>query len=109
MTLNLSMDSLAAAVNLLAAGSEKLASPAAAATDAASVLRRWFGVDFTILDGASGDVLYLATDQPCRDWTYRAELCQEVARRGQAEFIEEDHPLLMLAVPVNQGARSLVG
>ncbi len=109
MTLNLSMESFAAAVNSPAAGSEKQASPAAAATDAASTLRRWFGVDFTILDGGSGDVLHLASDQPCRDWSVRAELCQEVARRGQAEFIEEDHPLLLLAVPVHQGAVSLIG
>ena len=45
--------------------------------------RQWLGVDFTVIDGNSGEVLYLASDQPCRDWTGRAELCQEVARRGK--------------------------
>src|SRR5690606_30224218 len=67
-----------------------------------------FGVDFTMLDGNTGDVLYLASDQPCGDWSYRAELCREVARRGSPEVIEEDHPLLMLAFPLPSEGESLV-
>jgi hypothetical protein len=110
MTLNLIGDALAAAAASPPADArEAPARPAADAAETASMLRHWFGVDFTIIDGSSGNVLRVATDQPCQDWSYRAEVCQEVARRGQPEFIEEDHPLLMLAVPVPRGETGLVG
>ena len=47
-----------------------------------SLLERAYGVQFTILDGQSGEVLYAAPGQPSRDWGMRAEMCREVARRG---------------------------
>lgn len=70
------------------------------AAEASKSLERWFGVAFTFVNAATAEVLHVAADQPCRDWAYRAELCQQVAFRRQAEFIEEDHPLLMLALPI---------
>lgn len=65
-----------------------------------AVLDRVFGVRFSILDGLSGEVLLAAEDQPARDWALRGELCREVARRRQPEFIEEQSPLMVLAVPM---------
>ncbi|HEX5444466.1 MAG TPA: HD domain-containing phosphohydrolase [Pirellulales bacterium] len=87
-----------------------LAAPACA-RDAAAVagrLRDCLGVDFSVLEGATGDPVRLAADHRRMDWTTRAELCREVARRGQPEMIEEDDPWLLLAVPVPRGDETLV-
>ncbi len=59
-----------------------------------------FGVEFSLLDGNSGEVLQLAADHARLDWTLRGELCREVARRGSAEVIEDDDPLAILALPL---------
>jgi putative nucleotidyltransferase with HDIG domain len=64
------------------------------------LLRRAFGVELTILDGQSGEVLRAASGPPARDWTLRAELCREVARRGRPELIDEEDPFLVLALPL---------
>jgi len=64
------------------------------------VLQQGFGVDFAVLDGKTGEVLHAPGDQPARDWTARSELCREVARRGQAEFVDDEEPFLVLAIPV---------
>jgi HD-GYP domain-containing protein (c-di-GMP phosphodiesterase class II) len=58
-----------------------------------------FGFCFTILDGQSGRVVFEAPDQPACDWTLRGELCKEVARRGKPEFIDDEDPFLVLAIP----------
>ncbi|NQU22617.1 MAG: HD domain-containing protein, partial [Candidatus Nealsonbacteria bacterium] len=56
--------------------------------------------EWTIFNGDSGELLYVDTDQPPRDWTLQAELCREVARRGRPEFIDDQDPLLVLALPI---------
>ncbi|HEX7450035.1 MAG TPA: HD domain-containing phosphohydrolase [Pirellulales bacterium] len=81
------------------------------ARDAAAVagrLHECIGVDFSVLDGATGDLVRLAADHRRIDWASRAELCREVARRGQPEIIEDDDPWLLLAVPVPRGDETLV-
>jgi len=68
-----------------------------------SLLERTYGVEFTILDGASGELLHAAPGQPPRDWDARAEMCREVARRGTPEFLDDEDPLLTLALPLTDG------
>jgi putative nucleotidyltransferase with HDIG domain len=64
------------------------------------LLERGFGVQFTILDGQTGEVIHAAGDQPARDWALRAELCREVARRGRPEFIDDEDPFIAIALPL---------
>jgi hypothetical protein len=70
------------------------------AAHVASMLKRWLGAEFSIIDPDTTNVLLQAPDQPCTYWNGRSVLCQAVARRRRAEFIEEVHPLLLLAIPV---------
>ncbi len=66
----------------------------------AALLRAGFGASFAILDGENGELVHASADQPTRDWSLRAELCREVARRGRPELIEDEDPLVTLAVPI---------
>ncbi|MBI3837720.1 MAG: HD-GYP domain-containing protein [Planctomycetia bacterium] len=59
-----------------------------------------FAVEFDLVDGASGEPAYCAFDRTARDWSARGELCRAVARRGRAEFIEDDEPLVVMAIPI---------
>ena len=74
-----------------------------------SLVERTYGVEFTILDGASGEVLYAAPGQPPREWETRAEICREVARRGTPEFLDDEDPLVTMALPLTdaQGEQTL--
>jgi hypothetical protein len=36
---------------------------------------------------------------PSPDWAARAEVCREVSRRDRVEFLDEEAPLIVLAVP----------
>lgn len=63
-------------------------------------LRSWFASEFSVLDGQTGELLKQSPDHARMDWSVRAELAREAARRGQAEFIEEDDPWLLLALPI---------
>jgi len=67
---------------------------------AAEALRRALGIDFHLFDGASGDRLYASPEQPGCPRTAWGPLCVEVARRGQPEFLEEEPPFLVLALPL---------
>lgn len=77
------------------------------------LLDRVFGVEFTVVDGRTGQVLHEAVDQPASDWDARGELCRQVARRGLAEFLEEEDPFAVLALPIaglsDEGSRVVVG
>jgi hypothetical protein len=70
--------------------------------EAADVLRRGFGVRFNLADGESGELKYASPDQPARDWPMQAELCRQVARRGRPEFLEDESPFVVLALPLLQ-------
>ncbi len=63
------------------------------------LLGQGFGCRFTLLDGLTGDVLHPADDQPVCDWSARSELIREVARRGSPEFLDDEDPLIVLAIP----------
>ena len=65
-----------------------------------SLLERAFGVQFTILDGITGEVLFASPEQPPRDWGMRADICREIANRSHVEFIDDEDPLLTLALPL---------
>jgi len=68
-------------------------------TELGNLLQRGFGVPFAVLDGQSGEVLCQAADEPAGNGALRSELCREVARRGRLEFIEDEDPFLLLALP----------
>ncbi len=69
-------------------------------TAAVEMLRRAFGTEFHLIDGQTGEPLYVSPEQPACDWAMLAEMCREVLRRGRAEFLAEETPLLVLAVPL---------
>ena len=74
-----------------------------------AALRSWFGVEFGIFDGATGDVIETAAGQPNADIPLRSALCLAVAARRKVEIIEDEEPLLTLAVPLTRaGNDSLV-
>jgi hypothetical protein len=64
------------------------------------LLDRAFGVPFAIIDGESGRLLHVPPNQPAHDWSSRAELCRQVAERKRAEFLEEEDPFAVLAMPM---------
>jgi response regulator RpfG family c-di-GMP phosphodiesterase len=66
----------------------------------ATALNAWIGGEFSVLDGLTGEPLWLAESHSRSDWSLRAELCREVARRDEVEFIEEDDPVIVVAVPL---------
>jgi hypothetical protein len=74
--------------------------PGALSSDLKLLLERAYGMEFTILDGPTGELLDAAPGQPSRDWSTRAEVCREVARRGRPEFIDDEDPFLTLALPL---------
>jgi len=81
-------------------------------------LRHWFGREFSLLDGRSGDLLHCAVegsapgaaeswgDRGEHDWGTRGEVCREVSRRGRPEFIDEQGPFLLLALPIEDSQGS---
>jgi hypothetical protein len=69
-------------------------------SDVLAKLLEWFGVEFHLIDGDSGEPIHCSFDETACDWGARGLLCREVARRGQAEFIEDEEPLLRLAIPL---------
>ena len=73
-----------------------------------TALQRTVGTEVTLLDGTSGDVFQPASGPPARDWGLRGEMCREVARRGRPELIEEEDPLLVLAIPLSDDQRGCV-
>lgn len=67
-------------------------------------LENWFRAEFTLIDGAAGEILRLAGDHAGVDWSARVELAREVSRRQRVELIEEDEPWALLALPINHPA-----
>ena len=85
------------------------AGPRTALEKIAAALWQSFGVEFTLVDGGTGQVCRVAPESAGCDWSLRSELCREVARRNRAEFIEDDYPVLVLALPIPQaGAAPIV-
>jgi len=64
------------------------------------LLERAFGVPFCVLDGATGQMLYEAIGELPMDWALRSELCRQVAHSDAPEFIADEDPFLVLALPL---------
>ena len=64
------------------------------------LVRRAFGVEFSLVDGRTGEVVQRSDSQPEADWAFFDALCREVARRGRPELIQEEEPLAVLALPL---------
>ena len=69
--------------------------------DVAAILDRAFGVQFTLVDGVTAEVLGLDADQPAYPWWSRSRLCSEVARCGRARVLDDQDPFVVLAIPLD--------
>ena len=73
------------------------------------LLEDGLGTSVAIIDGLTGEVLVSPPDHPLRDWSVYGELCCEVARRQKPEYLGEEDPFLVFAVPfVDEKERPLV-
>jgi putative nucleotidyltransferase with HDIG domain len=81
------------------------ASPPAAQFDGLQrLLVRAFGTPFTLLDATTGDALFEPAGQPAGDPGMWAALAPDVARRGRPDFLDENDPLITLAIPLTDAA-----
>ena len=62
-------------------------------------LRRWFGVEFAVIDAETADVVSCPAGLAGGNWEVWAQLCRTVAERGRAEIIADEDPLYVLAIP----------
>jgi putative nucleotidyltransferase with HDIG domain len=67
-------------------------------------LHGWFAIDFHLVDGVTGEVIRLAPEQRGVDFTILAEICRAVHQRGQPEILDDEEPLLVLAIPIDAPA-----
>jgi putative nucleotidyltransferase with HDIG domain len=70
----------------------------------AGLLHQAFGIEFTILDGGSGDVLSPTAGAPACDWSMRGELCREISRRNRPELLDDEDPLVVWGIPLTTAA-----
>src|SRR5690606_9565167 len=89
----------------------KLDSPSERGTDLTALaeelsqsLRQWFGVELSISCTSAGHVLHRGRDQLAWQWPLRDTLLEQVDQRRRAEFIEEEGPFVVLALPQNHGS-----
>jgi putative nucleotidyltransferase with HDIG domain len=64
------------------------------------LLAQGFGVPLTLVDGETGAVASLSSAQPKGEVQNFPELCRAVSRGGRPEFIGEEDPLIVLALPI---------
>jgi len=65
-------------------------------------LRQYFGVDFSLLCGSTGDAIEIASDARGVDWSLRSSLCRVVAERQRPELLDERNQTLTLAIPLRR-------
>lgn len=70
------------------------------AQEASRRVEEAFGVEFSLVDGRSGEVVYSSPEQPGDEGQGWAELCRQVAERGGPELLADEPPLVVLAVPL---------
>src|SRR5215213_4138103 len=83
--------------------SRSIAAPISYAAEAQSLqkeLQRWFRVEFTIVDSLAGELL-LAGPPLATDLAVLGPICREVNQRQRSEFIQEEEPVILLAVPLH--------
>ncbi len=68
--------------------------------DAAELLQEAFDTEFALFDARSGECLTAPAIFEGGNWELLAETLREVGRRGRAEFIWENEPVLLLAIPI---------
>jgi putative nucleotidyltransferase with HDIG domain len=64
------------------------------------LLVRSFGSQFTLIDGETGEVISLSPEQPKGEGWNWSELCRTVSQSLHAEFLGEDDPFIVLALPI---------
>jgi len=69
-------------------------------TDVLDELSAHFRMDFSIFDGRTGQLLHQGGDGPPEDDALRAELIRTVANSKSPEFIGDEDPVLLLALPI---------
>ncbi len=70
-------------------------------TEAIELLREAFDADFALFDARTGNPLSMPTFLDGGNWDLLGETVREVGRRGRAEFIWENDPVLLLAIPIS--------
>jgi hypothetical protein len=65
-----------------------------------TLLKQGFGVQLTLVDGETGAMAFLSPEQPKGEAQNLAELCRAISRNGRPEFIGEEGPLIVLALPI---------
>lgn len=65
-------------------------------------LQESFDCDFALFDGSTGECLRSSFLSETGNWDLLTESIREVGRRGRAEFIWENEPIVLLAIPLNQ-------
>ncbi len=63
-------------------------------------LRQWFGLELSLLDGQTGAWLHRGQDQPLSHADWLAAPCCEAARIGKVEFVFDEDPCIVLAIPL---------
>lgn len=66
-------------------------------------LQETFDTGFALFDSKTGECLRPNFFSDDGNWDLLAESIREVGRRSQAEFIWENDPVVLLAIPLNQG------
>jgi HD-GYP domain-containing protein (c-di-GMP phosphodiesterase class II) len=61
---------------------------------------RAFDQPFSVVDGSTGQIVHAAADWLNCDFYGRLALCEEVARRGRPEILEDVSPLALLGIPL---------
>jgi HD-GYP domain-containing protein (c-di-GMP phosphodiesterase class II) len=85
------------------------AGSAPAARQAPKWVREAFGVELSLVDGRSGDLVHASPDQPGHNGQVWAELCRQIAERGRPDFLADEPPLVVLALPLPEaGGQVLV-
>ena len=84
--------------------SEALEQSPTAVLKAQGLLEQVFGAEFHFLSAETGETVCRSSSQPVDDLGVWSEICREVARRRQPEFIACEGPFLLLAIPLQSSA-----
>jgi putative nucleotidyltransferase with HDIG domain len=72
-------------------------------SDIKKLLKRSFRTEFSVFDGVTGEVLEESSSLPKCDWSLRSEVCRIIALHGKPEFLDEEDPFILLALPLPDG------
>ncbi len=69
-------------------------------SDVKKLLKQSFREQLAIFDGATGEILEESPEFPVCDWSVRGEVCRIIALHGKPEFLDEQDPFILLALPI---------